>query len=69
MPILINTDIEVIVLNIMLVYNFHGQTVAGVKFLCLGYNGINSFLFFNTTKINQFKAKESEKKTIFVVFR
>ena len=37
--------------------------------LSLGYNGINSFLFFNTTKINQFKAKESEKKAIFVVFR
>ena len=35
----------------------------GIKF-CLGlhYNGSNSFLFVNTTKIHQFKAKDSEIK-------
>ena len=35
-----------------------------ISVLSLGYNGINSFLFFNTTKTNQFKAKESEKNHI-----
>ena len=30
--------------------------------LSLHYNGSNSFLFANTTKIYQFKAKDSEKK-------
>ena len=35
----------------------------GIKF-CLGlhYNGSNSFLFVNATKIHQFKAKDSEIK-------
>ena len=32
--------------------------------LSLHYNGSNSFLFANTTKIYQFKAKDSEKKNI-----
>ena len=32
--------------------------------LSLHYNGSNSFLFANTTKIYQFKAKDSEKKYI-----
>ena len=30
--------------------------------LCLHYNGSNSFLFINNTKIYQFKAKDSEIK-------
>ena len=30
--------------------------------LCLHYNGSNSFLFVNATKIYQFKAKDSEIK-------
>ena len=30
------------------------------KFLCLHYNGSNSFLFVNATKIYQFKAKDPE---------
>ena len=30
--------------------------------LILYYNGSNSFLFVNATKIHQFKAKDSEKK-------
>ena len=37
--------------------------------LCLSlyYNGNNSFLFVNDTKIYQFKAKDSKIKKIFVV--
>ena len=30
--------------------------------ICLHYNGSNSFLFVNATKIYQFKAKDSETK-------
>ena len=38
-------------------------TRPGIKFcLSLHYNGSNSFLFVNATKIYQFKAKGSEKK-------
>ena len=38
---------------------------------CLGlhYNGSNIFSFINATKIYQFKAKDSEIKIIFFVFR
>ena len=36
--------------------------------LSLHYNGSNSFLFANATKVYQFKAKDSEKK-ISLVFR
>ena len=32
--------------------------------LNLGYNENNSFLFVNAAKIYQFKAKDSEKKTL-----
>ena len=32
--------------------------------LSLHYNGSNSFLFANATKVYQFKAKDSEKKNI-----
>ena len=36
-------------------------TRPGIKFcLSLHYNGSNSFFFVNATKINQFKAKDSE---------
>ena len=38
-------------------------TRPGIKFsLSLHYNGSNSFLFVNATKIYQFKAKDSEIK-------
>ena len=38
-------------------------TRTGIKFcLSLHYNGSNSFLFVNATKIYQFKAKDSEIK-------
>ena len=38
-------------------------TQSGKRFvLSLHYNGSNSFLFVNATKINQFKAKSFEKK-------
>ena len=37
--------------------------------LSLHYNGSNSFLFVNATKIYQFKAKDSGTKKIFLVFR
>ena len=41
--------------------NFAGP---GIKFyLSMHYNGSNSFLFVNGTKIYQFKAKDSEIKT------
>ena len=33
------------------------------------YNGGNNFLFVNATKIDQFKAKDSEIKNISLVFR
>ena len=35
----------------------------------LHYNGSNSFLFVNATKIYQFKAKDSEIKNLSFVFR
>ena len=35
--------------------------------IALHYNGSNNFLFVNATKINQFKANGSEKKSL--VFR
>ena len=37
--------------------------------LCLHYNGNNSFLFVNATKIYQFKVKELERKKLCNVFR
>ena len=37
-------------------------TQSGRFVLSLHYNGINSFLFVNATKIYQFKAKDSEIK-------
>ena len=43
---------------------------SGQKFvLSLHYNESNSFLLVNATKIYQFKAKDSEIKKIFLVFR
>ena len=45
-------------------------TRPGIKFcFSLHYNGSNSFPFDNATKINQFKAKDSEIKKISFVFR
>ena len=45
-------------------------TRPGIKFcFSLHYNGSSSFLFDNATKINQFKAKDSEIKKISFVFR
>ena len=38
-------------------------------YLIMHYNGRSSFLFLNTTKIYQFKAKDSEIKKISIVFR
>ena len=32
--------------------------------MCYNYNGSNSYLFVNTTKIHQFKAKDSEITTL-----
>ena len=37
--------------------------------LSLHYNGSNSFLFAKSTKIYQFKTKDSKKKKISLVFR
>ena len=37
--------------------------------LSLHYNGSNSFLFVNATKIYKFKTKDSEIKKTFLVFR
>ena len=45
-------------------------TRPSIKFcLSLHYNGSNSFLFLNATKIYQFKAKDSEIKNIYLVLR
>ena len=45
-------------------------TQSGKRFvLSLHYNGSNSFLFVNATKIYQFKAKDSEIKKTSLVFR
>ena len=35
-------------------------TQSGKRFVWLHFNGSNSFLFVNATKVNQFKAKSSE---------
>ena len=37
--------------------------------LSLHYNGTESFLFVEATKLYQFKSKDSEIKKIFIVFR
>ena len=39
------------------------------RLFCLHYNGSNSFLFPNAAKIYYFKAKDSEMKNIYLVFR
>ena len=45
-------------------------TRTGIKCcLSLYYNGINSFLFANASKMHQFKAKDSEIEKISFVFR
>ena len=51
------------------VYSRLGLTAEAQFYLTLYYNGSNSFLFVNTTKIYQFKANDSEIKKISLVFR
>ena len=43
-------------------YKYSGYGIRKRFVLSLQYNGSNSFLFFNVTKIYQFKAKDSELK-------
>ena len=45
-------------------------TQSGKRFtLSLHYNGSNSFLFVNTTKLYQFKVKKLRNKRLCTVFR
>ena len=43
-------------------YSINFSRSQGIYFLRLHYNGSNSFLFVNGSKIHQFKAKNSEIK-------